>query len=322
MATANLGQLVSTVLRERRREIADNVLQHNALLRFLNQRGNADPVDGGRTLVEPLEYAENSTFKYYSGYEVLDTTPVDIIDAAEYEWKQAAVVVSMSGLERRRASGRNALVNLLNTKIRNAEKTMQNNLSDGVYSDGTGTSGKQIGGLQSLVADAPSTGTVGGINRANFSFWQNSVTDVTTDTGSAASSTTIPLAMNDLWLKVLRGTDRPDIIVAGSTYFDYYWQSLTSIQRITSSTEAAQGFRSIEFNGPGGNAPVMYDPDCSATRMYMLNTDYLYWRPHRDANIEPLTQRDSFNQDAFVVPVIFMGNLTMSNAARQGVIKD
>ena len=322
MATANLGQLVATVLRERRKEVADNVLNHNALLRHLNERGNADPVDGGRTLVEPLEYAENSTFKYYSGYEVLDTTPVDIIDAAEYDWKQAAVVVSMSGLERRRASGRNALVNLLDKKIKNAEKTMQNNLSDGIYSDGTGTGGKQITGLQSLVADAPTSGTVGGINRANFSFWQNNVVDVTTDAGGAASASTIPIAMRLLWLEVLRGMDRPDVIVAGSTYFQHYWDSLTDIQRITSDADAKAGFRSIGFNGPGGSAPVMYDPDCSETRMYFLNTDYLYWRPHRDANIEPLENRNSFNQDAFVVPVIFMGNLTMSNAARQGVIKD
>ena len=50
-----------------------------------------------------------------------------------------------------------------------------------------------------------------------------------------------------------------------------------------------------------------------------LNTDYLFWRPHKDANMEPLEKRQSTNQDATVIPIVFMGNLTMSNAARQGV---
>ena len=34
---------------------------------------------------------------------------------------------------------------------------MLNNISSGVYSDGTGSGGKQIGGLQLLVADDPTT---------------------------------------------------------------------------------------------------------------------------------------------------------------------
>lgn len=319
MATANLGDLVTTTLRNRRGQLADNILNHNAVLRFLNRAGNVDPADGGRTLVEELEYAENQTFKYYSGYEALDISPSDVFDSAEYEWKQAAVVVSVSGAEERKNAGKEQSLRLVDRRIKNAEKTMMNNLSEGVYSDGTGASGKQIGGLRALVADDPTTGTVGGIDRAAFEFWRNQVYDFS-EASVEPGPDTIQKAMNALWLDCLRGADAPTLIVADTAYFNHYWQSLQAIQRISSEEDAGAGFRSIQFYGPGGSAPVMYDDNCPESHMYMLNTDYLFWRPHKDANMEPLEKRQSTNQDATVIPIVFMGNLTMSNAARQGVI--
>ena len=319
MANANLGDLVTTTLRNRRGQLADNILNHNAVLRFLNRAGNVDPADGGRSLVEELEYAENQTFKYYSGYEALDISPSEVFDSAEYEWKQAAVVVSVSGAEERKNAGKEQSLRLVDRRIKNAEKTMMNNLSEGVYSDGTGSSGKQIGGLRALVADDPTTGTVGGIDRASFEFWRNQVYDFS-EQGVDPGSDTIQKAMNALWLDCLRGADAPTLIVADGAYFNHYWESLQAIQRISSEEDAGAGFRSIRFYGPGGSAPVMYDDKCPDQHMYMLNTDYLFWRPHKDANMEPLEKRQSTNQDATVIPVVFMGNLTMSNAARQGVI--
>jgi hypothetical protein len=321
-ANSNFNEIVTTTLKNRRKKLADNVLNHNALLRKLSAKGNVNTADGGETLVEELEYAENTTFKYYSGYEVLDVTPSEVFSAAEFDWKQAAVVVSASGLELRKNSGAERTINLLDKRIRNAEKTMMNNISIGVYSDGSGTSGKQVGGLTEYVKEVPTSGVVGGIDRDPFAFWRNQTSgDVTID------ATTIQLEMNEMWLKLVRGGDHPDIIVASAKNFSFFWTSLQAIQRITSSDKASKGWQSIEFVGPGGTAPVFHDDAVSDTsitggddRMYMLNTDYIFWRPHTAANMKVLEQRDSFNQDAIAVPVIFMGNLTMSNASLQGVI--
>lgn len=320
MAPPNLSEIVATTLQNRRGEFADNVLKHNALLSRLKKKDKVQLADGGYSLIEELDYAENSTFKYYSGYEVLDISPSEVFSAAEYDWKQAAVVVSISGLEERQNAGREGVIRLLDRRVKNAEKTLQNNLSIGVYSDGTGAGGKQIGGLQLLVADDPTTGTVGGINRASFSFWRSKTYDFS-DNSVTPGSTTIQGAMNNLWLRLVRGSDHPDFIVADSTYFNYFWQSLQAIQRIGSESDAASGFQTLKYYGPGGAADVFYDDQCPASRMYLLNTDYLFWRPHKGANMTPLTRRESINQDASVVPIIFMGNLTMSNAALQGVIK-
>lgn len=312
-------EIVTTTLERRSKTLADNVSKGNALLSFLNRRGQIRSAPGGRVIAEELEYAENSTFKYYSGYEQLDITPSDVISAAEFSWKQAAVVVSASGLETEvQNSGPDAVIPLLNSRIRNAERTMSNNLSTGVYSDGTGTSGKQIGGLQLLVADAPTTGTVGGINRANFSFWQNKTYDFSS-ASVAASATTIQAAMRSLWIDCMRGTDKTNLITADGTYFEYFWNSLTDIQRVNRSDRATAGFEELQFV----SAPVVYDGDSGhpATHMYFLNTDFLHWRPHSRRNMVPLPERSSVDQDAMVVPLIWAGALTCSNASLQGVLK-
>lgn len=319
MASPNLSEIVTTTLRNRSGEFADNVTKDLALLRRLEQRGNVKPADGGRTLVQELEYAENSTFQYYSGYEVLNVAPSEVFSAAEFNWKQAAVNVTWSGLEADiQNAGKEKVIDLLESRIANARRTMANNLSTGIFSDGTGTSGKQVGGLQSLVADAPATGTVGGINRANFSFWRNQVYDFS-DESVTASATTIQAAMRNLYLNCKRGSaasEAPDFVVAGTTYFEFFWNSLTTIQRVTSEDTAVAGFDSLKFR----KSDVFHDEDCAAARMYMLNTQYLFWRPHRNRNMVPLERKGAINQDATVVPIVWAGNLTMSNAARQGVI--
>lgn len=323
MASPNLSEIVTTTLRNRSGKLSDNVTDNNALLMRLKKRGNVKPVDGGRTIVQELEYAENGTFKRYSGYETLNIAPSDVFTAAEFDWKQAAVAVSISGLEQLQNSGKEKIIDLLESRIKNAERTMMNNLSADVYSDGTADGGKQIGGLQLLVADSPSTGTVGGINRASWSFWRNVAFDATTDGGAAATAANIQSYMNRVWLQLVRGTDRPDLIVADNNYFRLYWESLQAIQRITSDGMAQAGFSSLKFmdadvvfdGGYGGNAPTNH--------MYFLNTNYLHLRPHKDRNMVPLDpDRFSVNQDAMVKLTAWAGNMTLSNAFLQGVLFD
>ena len=83
MASPNLTELVTTTLRDRQGELADNVSKSNALLAAVSAKGNIDLVTGGRTIVRELEYAENSTFMYYSGYESLNISPSDVFSAAK-----------------------------------------------------------------------------------------------------------------------------------------------------------------------------------------------------------------------------------------------
>jgi hypothetical protein len=325
MASPNLTEIITTTLRNRSKKIADNVSNSNALLMRLNERGRVRPADGGRTIVQELDYAENATFLYYTGYEAWNISPSDVITAAEFDWKQAVVVVSISGLEGDvQNSGPSAVLNLLEARIENAERTMKNNLSTGVYSDGTQNGGKQITGLQAIVADDSTTGQtgagiVGGINSATYTFWKNQVYDCSSS-GGAATAANIQGYMQKLWLQCTRGNDKPDLIVFDDDYFQFYWSALTAVQRFTSPGEGRAGFDQLKF----ASADVFYDGDSGVPDKhgYFLNTNYLYWRPHPSRNMVPLDSRNSINQDATVVPMVWAGNLTCSNRALQGVIKE
>ena len=321
MASPNLSEIITTTLRNRTGKLADNVTDNNAILYRLKQRGRTKPASGGRTIVQELSYQENSTFMWYSGYDTLDVSATDVLSAAEFDWKQCAVAVTISGLEQLQNAGKEKILDLLESRIDVAEKTMMNKIALGCYADGTGNGGKEIGGLQLLVADTATSGTVGGINRATFSFWQNYSRD-SSDNSVTMSATTIQSEMNIAYTNLVRGTDRPDLIVTDNTLWRYYLTSLQSIQRITNDSMAQAGFTNLKYmdadvvldGGQGGN--------CPAGHMYFLNSDYIHYRPHSERNMVVLGgERMNTNQDAIVKLIGWAGNMTASNCSLQGVLK-
>lgn len=312
MANPNLSEIVTTTLRNRSKTLSDNVMNHNALLMRINERGNKMPASG-RDIIQELEYAENGTVAMYSNYDVIDTTPQDVLTSAVFDWRQLAGTVTISGLEEVQNSGSERVIDLLEARINVLEKSMMNTLASQLYSAASAST--DLDGLQLAVADDPTTGTYGGINRANYSFWRNQNYDFSVE-GITASSTTIQTAMNTLYLDCVRNSDAPDMVVAGNTYFTYYWESLQSIQRIGTDKSADAGFMALKYLG----SDVFYDSNCAATRMYFLNTDYLKLRYHPDRDFTPLEERNGFNQDSKVIPLVWAGNLCCSNASLQGVI--
>lgn len=321
MASPNLNEIVTTTLRNRSGKLADNVTNNNALLKRMKQKGSIKPVSGGRTIVQELEYAQNGTYQRYAGYQVLNIQPSDVFTAAEFDWKQVAVAVTWNGLEIDvQNTGQEQVIDLLESRISNAEKTMMNNLNYDLFSNGTADGGLQIGGVQLLVADAPTSGVVGGIDRSLWPFWRNFKYSGTTDGGGAVSATNIQSYMNTIWLNTKRGSDVIDLIVADNTYFQLYWQSLQAIQRITQANNGEAGYETLKYMGadvvPDGGVGAA----CPANHMYFLNTSYIHYRPSSKRNMVPLETVTSINQDASVKLVVWAGNMTLSNAQLQGVL--
>ena len=322
MASPNstFTELVSTTFRNHDKEIRDNVSKHNALLRRLTAKGKVRIEDGGTSIVTPLDYAENGTYQRYSGYDTLNISASDVISAAEYAWKQVAVNVVASGLELRNNAGEQRIINLTKARVNNAIRTFKNGMSGDLYSDGTASN--QIGGLQALVSDA-GTGTVGGINSSTFTFWKNKVQSAAAPlqggAGITVSATTMESLMLPLWLALTRGDDMPDMIVMDNSYFTFFEQSQTSIKRYNDKDSADAGFVSIKYKG----ADVFFDGGSGipTAHAYFLNTDFLELVVHRDANMTVMDQRQSVNQDAVVIPVLWQGNLVTSNRSLQGVQK-
>lgn len=324
---ANLSDIIATTIQSRSGVLADSVTNNNALLYKLRQRGNVKPVSGGNVILQELMYNDPNTQNAgsYSGYDVIDITPNSPISAAQYDLKQYAAAVTISGLEQLQNSGKEQIIDLLEGRIQVAEAQLMNQISAGIYSDGTGNGGKNITGLQAAISTSPATGTYGGINRATWSFWRNVAFSAVTNGGAAVTPANIQSYMNRVAVQLVRGTDRPDMIVADNNYYRAYLESLQAIQRVTSEDSAAAGFTSLKYLGAGLNCDVFLDGGIGgsipANTMYFLNTKYIFFRPHRDRNFVPIGgDRQSVNQDALVRLIGWAGNLTTSGAQFQGVL--
>jgi hypothetical protein len=323
MAFANsaITDIIATTIQSRSGVLADNLTQNNAILQRLSSKGNVRPFSGGNVILEEIMYNDPNTnnANSYSGYEVLDITPDSPISAAQYSITQYADSVTMSGLEMLQNSSKEAIIDLLDGRMQVSEARLLNRISGDLYGDGTGNGGKNITGLAAAVPVSNTTGTYGGINRANFAFWQNQAS-----TG-ADSAALIAAAMTTAAIKSVRGTDKVDLIVAGNTLYQRYVGSLQAIQRIAGVEEGAAGFASLKFYGGGMSADVVLGGGIgaqeTATYMYLLNTNYIFFRPHKERNFVPIGgERQSINQDAIVKLYGWAGNLTCSNCSLQGIL--
>jgi hypothetical protein len=320
-ANAAISDIIATTIQSRTKVIADNVTKNNAALMWMSKRGNVKTASGGNTIMQELSFAANGNAGFYSGYETLPIAAQDVISAAEYNWKQAACPVTISGLEELMNAGPQRMIDLLEARIDVAESSMANLIAISLYGDGTGSGGKEIDGLKKQVAVDPSTGSVGGIDRGTWNFWRNKILKTTTS-GGAATKDNIGDYMNQLWAQLVRGNDRPDLILMDNGYWALYVASLQAQQRFTSSEAATRGFMALKYmdadvvldGGIGGGMPVK--------TMYMLNTKYIFYRPHSDRNMVPLSpgKRYSVNQDAEVQIIAWAGNLTASGLQFQGTM--
>lgn len=316
-ANSSITDIVATTIENRSGEIADNVTKNNAFYAWLKEKDHVRTFDGGSQIFEEFSFQENGNFNWYSGYDLLSVQAQDVISGASFAIKQAACPVVISGLEKLQNAGKQKIIDLLEKRLGVAEATMANKMSEAVYSDGTGYAGKQLVGLASAVPVDPTTGTYGGIDRAVWTFWRSQL-----QAAGAMTAATIQGQMNALWAKCVRGKNRPKLILFDNNLWQLYMASLQALQRFTGTT-AKLGFPTIAYmdadvvmdGGIGGFAP--------ASSGWFLNPDFLFFRPHSERNMVPLSpnRRVSMNQDAEAEILAFAGAITSDGAQFQGFLK-
>jgi len=321
MAFPNVSDIVATTIQNRSGQIADNVTKNNAALMKLGKRGNVRPFSGGNVIFEEMSFAENGNAGYYSGYDLLPVAAQDVLTAAEYQIKQAAVPVTVSGLEMLQNAGKEKVIDLMDGRMGVAESSIENLLAGGVYADGTGFGGKEVTGLNAAVPVVPSTGTYGGIDRATWTFWRNQSVNLG---GATVTAANIQSYMNGLWARLVRGRDHPDLILADANFWNLYIASLQAQQRFTQADIGDLGFPTVKYMGVDFVLDGGIGGFCPANTLFMLNTKYIFWRPHSDRNMVPLSpnKRYAINQDAEVQIIGWAGNLTTSGAQFQGRLDD
>jgi hypothetical protein len=316
-ANSQISDIIATTIQNRSGELADNVTLNNPLLMLLKQKGNIRPFSAGNVILQEIMYNDTTTANVnsYSGYEVLNVTPNSPISSAQFSIAQYAAAVTISGLEMLQNSGKEQIIDLLEGRVKVAEAQLMNRIDADLYGDGTGNNGKNLTGLALAVADAPSGTTYGSISRSTWAFWQNQVYSGTTNGGAPVSAANIQQYMTQLAVKLIRGNNKADLIVADNNYYSLYVNSLQAIQKVADPEMAGAGFAALKFYGGGTAADVVLGggigAHATANHMWFLNTDYLFLRPHKDRNFVPIGgERQSVNQDAITKLIGWAGNLT------------
>jgi hypothetical protein len=305
MSNPNFDALLSTTLANYRDQLTDNIFTARPLTYFLQDKGRMRMLNGGTKIVEPLIYGTNATVGSYSGYDSIALTAQAGITAAEYDWKQYAASIAISGIEEAKNNGEQEIINLLEAKIMQAEESMREGFNQMFFADGTGNSGKDWNGLGNLVE---ASGTVGGINRATSGneYWQSYEEN---------TATALTLAqMSTAYNSVSVGNDHPDMVLTSQTLFEKYEALLQPQLRYTDTKTADAGFQNLLFKA----APVVYDEHCTAGVVYFLNSKYLTLVGHSGKWFEQTAFVRPEDLDARYALIMCYGNLTCRNAAKQG----
>ena len=301
---SNFDAILSTTLQNYRPTLVDNIFTATVLLDHLNSKGRVVMEEGGTSIVEPLVYAVNDTANSYSGYDAIDLTPQDGISAANYNWKQMAASIAISGIEEAQNRGTEAIIKLLNAKIMQAEESIKESLNDMLYASTVGNGGKDFQGL-GFIIDA--SNTVGGIDPSTNTWWRS----YEENTATALTTTQMATAYNT----ASKGNDTPDMIVTTMALFEKYESLLTAQVRYQDVTKANSGFQNLMFK----QTPVVFDVSCPTGNMFFMNSKYLkltgmngHW-----FNTTDFQKGTVAGVDARYALILSFGELTCSNRARQ-----
>jgi len=281
-------------------KLYDNIFDSNPILARLKKK-SYEKLDGGTSILVPLNYAQVTASGWYSGADTLTTTDNDVMTAAEYSWCQLYANISITRSDELKNSGDSQILSLVKNKVKIAEKTMEDKLGTGIYSNGSDS--KSIVGLRDIVATDQ---TVGGISQTTYTWWAAQVdTSTTTLTIAAMQSRDNACTVNN---------DSPTVIATTRTLFNSYYALLQPQQRFQDSEVAKGGFSSLMFNGK----PVIADSYCPASHMFFLNENYLHLFAHKDEDMRFEAFQKPINQNVKVAKIYWMGAMGTSNGRLQG----
>lgn len=277
----------------------DNIFNSNPLLQR-HRKKSYELLDGGTSIMVPLNYAVPTSSGWFSGADTLSVNDNDQITAAEYSWKQLYTNITILRSDELKNSGDSQMVSLVKSKVKIAEKQMEDLLGTGIFSNATDSN--SIVGLRKIVG---TSNTVGGISQSTYTWW-----------AAQLDSSTATMTMNALQTQfnlASIGSDTPTVSVTTRTLFNSYYSLLQPQQRFQDSKSADGGFQSLMFNG----IPVLADSHCPANYFFLLNEDYLHLYAHKDEDMRFENFAKPLNQNLKIAKIYWAGSYGTSNARLQ-----
>lgn len=280
-------------------KLADNIFVGTPELERAKKNSH-QLIDGGTKVIAPLEYAAGN-FQWYSGAETLLTADVDEFTSATYDWRQCAAPVAISRLDQLKNMGDAQVVDFVKAKMKNAQKTMSNNLSLAIFN--AGSDSKAPVGLRAIVG---TSNTIGGISQTNNSWWAGQVDSSTATLGLSALEANFMSCSED--------EEQPTVAYTTKTLYAKYWSQLQPQQRFIDEESAKAGFKSLLFNG----IPVLACSNCPASHWFFINEAYFYLFTHKDENMVMDDFERPRNQNVRVAHVFWTGAIGSTNNRYHG----
>ena len=299
--------------------IQDNVYDATPTLDWFRGGGRIKVVDGGERIRIPVMTGKNNTFKWYSDYEILDVTPQAGLTTAFFNWKQGAVSVSISGNELRQNSGTAKIADLMKEKIRNANNSLADNVATGIFSNGTGSSSKQLTGLAALVDQSPATDTYAQIDPSSNTSWRNKA-----DSSVGAAAVNLIPSLRTIMNQCSQGREgaagKPDFVVTTRTVHEAAEALVAPRVRYqpNPSGGADLGVDTVMFKG----AKLIWDDYCSSGTAYVLSSPHIMLFIHSAANFAMSEEgfQKPIDQDALTTQVLVQLNMATNNRRKHGVL--
>ena len=227
-----LDSLYTTTFQLRRKEIVDQVFLSTPFWYLLTKGGKRRTEQGGRWIEVPLAYSKNETVKYFGKGDTISIQDTDPLTVARWNWKYLAGTIARYFVDDQRNRGRGAVINLMNAKIDNLQRSLIDKMEVSLFGDGTGDSGKAIDGLGNIVAIAPGTGTVAGINRASYDWWRNNYKNMSGEAASVYLRKRMNTMFNDCG-RLGEGVSRfPTLMICAQNVYEMYENELVEIKQI------------------------------------------------------------------------------------------
>jgi hypothetical protein len=202
------------------------------------------------------------------------------------------------------------LLNLLDEQMESLKEGFMKKLDLELHRNGTQDT-DAVAGLDALVAVAPATGVIGGLDGATATYWRNNA-----QTGISVSTVgTLATAMEQNWRKCIKNGGSPDFILAGGDFIDAYRKEIT----VTNNANAGSAKTLDVGVGTGVSTglyfkgvEIIWDPQFeelqtieTATvnwnkRCYFLNTKHLKYRDDDMDIVTPVRPHDTLAMYAMV----------------------
>ena len=191
-------QILSMAVEDRSSGYQDLVSNNNALLAVMKRKGLWQTYSGP-FIRQTLQIGKQSA-QWYSGYDQLLNPAIDLFNDAVYSPKMVVVPIILSLQEILNNEGENQILDVFESYLAAAERSLEDAMDAGIYSDGTANGNKQITGLATAIPITTNTGVYGGIDRATATIWRTSTFDAHSFQAPATqvSSTTIRPMLNTI----------------------------------------------------------------------------------------------------------------------------